>query len=75
MKLKEYPFDRFGCREIRVIDDTDCACEGDDAFAVAHLLLTSKFDVRGIAATGFMHMEGSAEKVLMLLQSFWMSWD
>lgn len=62
MKLKEYPFDRFGCREIRVIDDTDCACEGDDAFAVAHLLLTSKFDVRGIAATGFMHMEGSAEK-------------
>ena len=43
--LKEYPYDKFGTSEIRVICDTDCACEADDPFAIAHLLITSKFDI------------------------------
>lgn len=60
--LKEYPFDRYGYSEIRVIDDTDFACEGDDPFATVHLLLTSKFDVRAITAEHFSHIPGSAQQ-------------
>ena len=60
--LKEYPFDPYGYTEIRVINDTDCACEADDAFAVAHILLTSKFDVRAVTAANFQHEEGSEQK-------------
>lgn len=60
--LKEYPFDKYGYSEIRVIDDTDFACEGDDPFATAHLLLTSKFDVRAINAANFMHQPDSVQK-------------
>lgn len=59
--LKEYPYDKFGTSEIRVICDTDCACEADDPFAVAHLLITSKFDIKAINAANFVHMPGTAE--------------
>lgn len=38
---------------IRVIIDTDAACEADDQFAVVHALLTPKFVVRGIIAEQF----------------------
>ena len=61
-KLKPYPFDEYGYSEIRVIDDTDFACEGDDPFATCHLLLTSKFDVKAITAANFMHDPTSAQK-------------
>lgn len=60
--LKEYPFDTYGFKQIRVIDDTDCACEGDDAFAVAHILMTSKFDVRAITAAQYLYDPNSVEK-------------
>ena len=60
--LKPYPFDAYGVNEIRVIDDTDFACEGDDPFATAQLLLTSKFDVRAITAANFMHQPDSVQK-------------
>ena len=60
--LKPYPFDEYGYLEVRVIDDTDFACEGDDPFATAHLLLTSKCDVRAITAANYMHRADSVEK-------------
>lgn len=59
--LKEYPYDKFGTSEIRVICDTDCACEADDPFAIAHLLITSKFDIKAINAANFVRMPGTAE--------------
>lgn len=62
MVLKKYPYDDYGCAALRVIDDTDCACEGDDPFAVAHLLITSKFDVRAVTAENYLHQADSAEK-------------
>ena len=77
MPVKSYPFDPYGYSEIRVIDDTDCACEGDDAFAIAHLLLTSKFDVRAINAANFLHRDDSVEQsfeaILRLLEAMDMS--
>ncbi len=60
--LKPYPFDAYGSSEIRVIDDTDFACEGDDPFATAQLLLVNKFDVRAITAANFLHQEDSVER-------------
>lgn len=62
MLMKAYPFDKYGYSEIRVIDDTDCACEGDDAFAIAHLLMTSKFDIRAINAANFRHEVDSVQR-------------
>ena len=40
-------------KKIRVIIDTDAACEADDQYAVAHALMTQKFIVRGITAEHF----------------------
>ena len=60
--LKEYPFDQYGYEELRVIDDTDCAAEADDAFALAHVLLTSKFDVKAVTAANFEHQEDSVQR-------------
>lgn len=40
-------------KKIRVLIDTDAACEADDPFAIVHALLTPKFDVRGILAEQF----------------------
>ena len=40
-------------KRIRVIIDTDAACEADDQYAIVHALLTPKFDVRGIIAEQF----------------------
>lgn len=69
--LKEYPFDKYGCSEVRVIDDTDFACEGDDPFATVQLLLTAKFDVRAITAANFLHepdsVRRSYDKILEML--------
>ncbi len=69
--LKPYPFDKYGATEIRVIDDTDFACEGDDPFATLQLLLVNKFDVRAITAASFLHQPGSVQlsydKILEML--------
>ncbi|WP_099466651.1 nucleoside hydrolase [Konateibacter massiliensis] len=40
-------------KQIRVIIDTDAYAEGDDQYAIAHALLTPKFDVVGIVAAHF----------------------
>lgn len=50
-------------KRIRVIVDTDAACEADDPFAIAHALMTKKFEVKGILAEHFV-VEGSVEKSL-----------
>lgn len=47
--LYEVPDDR----KIRVIIDTDAACEADDPFAIAQALMIKKFIVKGIIATHF----------------------
>lgn len=41
-------------KKIRVIVHTDCKNEADDQFALAHHLMTPKFDVRGIVAGHFL---------------------
>lgn len=40
-------------KKLRVIVDTDAACEADDPFAVAHALLSKKLDVKAIFAEQF----------------------
>lgn len=40
-------------KKIRLLVYTDCANEADDQYAVAHILMTPKFDVRGIIAAHF----------------------
>lgn len=37
-------------KKIRVIIDTDAACEADDQYAIAHALMTQKFIIKGICA-------------------------
>ena len=50
-------------KKIRVIVDTDAACEADDPFAIAHALMSPKLMVKGITAVHFAE-PGSAEKSL-----------
>ena len=40
-------------KKIRVIVDTDAACEADDPFAIAHALLCKKFEMKAIFAEHF----------------------
>lgn len=40
-------------KRLRVIIDTDAACEADDPFAIAHGLMTPRFIVKGILAEQF----------------------
>ena len=48
-------------KKIRVIIDTDAACEADDQYAIAHALMTQKFIVKGITAEHFRE-EGSESR-------------
>ncbi|MBE5779380.1 MAG: nucleoside hydrolase [Clostridiales bacterium] len=48
-------------KKLRVIIDTDTACEADDPFAIAHALLSPKLMVKGIVAEHF-RVEGSMER-------------
>lgn len=54
-------------KKVRVIVHTDCKNEADDQFALAHHLMTPKFDVKGIVAGHFWKnpqtygMEGTAK--------------
>lgn len=54
-------FDVPDYKKIRVIVDTDAACEADDPFAIVHALLSPKLIVKGIVAEHF-HVEGSVER-------------
>ncbi len=49
-------------KKIRVIIDTDAACEADDQFAIVHALLTPRFLVEGIIAEQF-NNHGSEKSV------------
>lgn len=40
-------------KKIRLIVDTDAACEADDPFAIAQALMTKKFDIRALVAAHF----------------------
>lgn len=56
---------KFGVQEkkkVRVILDTDAACEADDPFAIVQALLTPRFHVKGIVAELFVN-DGSVESV------------
>jgi len=55
-------------KKIRVIVDTDAACEADDPFAIAHALMSPKLIVKGITAVHFAE-EGSAEKSLQEIRT------
>ena len=48
-------------KKIRVIVDTDAACEADDPFAIVHALLSPKLLVQGILAEHF-NEEGSMQR-------------
>lgn len=48
--LRKRPFSFPTDKSIRVIADTDCNCECDDQFCIAHMLMTPRFDMRGIIA-------------------------
>ena len=50
-------------KKIRVIIDTDAACEADDPFAIVQGLLSPKLTVKGIVAEHFVS-EGSMERSL-----------
>ena len=48
-------------KKIRVIVDTDAACEADDPFAIAHALLCKKFDIKAIFAEQFGSPDSTAK--------------
>lgn len=50
------------CKKLRVIVDSDAACEADDQFAIAHALMTPRFIVKGIIAEQFFS-DGGEESV------------
>ncbi len=48
-----FNFDIPDYKKIRVIVDTDAACEADDPFAIVHALLSPKLIIKGIVAEHF----------------------
>lgn len=54
-------FDIPDYKKIRVIIDTDAACEADDPFAIVQALLSPKLIVKGIAAEHFV-VQGSMDR-------------
>ena len=68
--MKKAPYQVPECKRIRVLIDTDCHCEADDQFAVAHQLMTPKFDVVGIAAEHYAKNFGATSVADSMQQSF-----
>lgn len=58
MKSFGYKFSVQEKKRVRVILDTDAACEADDQFAIAHALMTPLFDIKGIVAEQFCGRRG-----------------
>ena len=56
-------FDVADAKKIRVIIDSDTACEADDPFAIAHALMSPRLIVKAIVAEHF-RQPGSMEKSL-----------
>ena len=51
--MTDIGFDIPDYKKIRVIVDTDAACEADDPFAIVHALLSPKLLVKGVVAEHF----------------------
>lgn len=65
-------FDIPDYKKIRVIVDTDAACEADDPFAIVHALLSPKLIVKGICAEHFAvcdSMEKSFGEIRTILEA------
>jgi len=65
-------FDVTDSKRIRVIIDTDAACEADDPFAIVHALLSPKLIVKGIVAEHFNEagsMEKSFQEITTILEA------
>ena len=59
-------------KKVRVIVDTDAACEADDPYAIVHALLSPKLIVKGIVAEHFVEedsMERSYEEIRTILEA------
>ena len=70
--MSEVGFDIPDYKKIRVIVDTDAACEADDPFAIVHALLSPKLLVKGIVAEHFNvahSMEDSYNEILNIKQA------
>ena len=70
--MSEIGFDIPDYKKIRVIVDTDAACEADDPFAIVHALLSPKLIVRGIVAEHFNvphSMEDSYNEISVIKQA------
>lgn len=70
--MSEVGFDIPDCKKIRVIVDTDAACEADDPFAIVHALLSPKLMVKGVVAEHFNvahSMEDSYNEILNIKQA------
>ncbi len=64
--MMDIGFDIPDYKKIRVIVDTDAACEADDPFAIVHALLSPKLIVKGVVAEHFNvphSMEDSLEEI------------
>ena len=65
-------FDIQDYKKIRIILDTDAACEADDPFAIVHALLSPKLLVQGIVAEHFNEegsMQRSYEEIMTILHA------
>lgn len=63
-------------KKLRVVIDTDAACEADDPFAIAHALMSPKLVVKGILAEQFGYPEStkkSYEEIQTLLDAMGLS--
>ena len=59
-------------KKVRVIVDTDAACEADDPFAIVHALLSPKLIVKGITAEHFAQddsMQRSYDEICTILEA------
>lgn len=60
--MRKRPFTFPHDKSVRVIFDTDAACEADDQYAIAHALLTPRFDIKAFTAEQFISQSGSEEQ-------------
>ena len=68
--MKKAPYEVPASKKVRVLIDTDCHCEADDQYAVAHQLMTPKFEVVGIAAEHYAKNFGAVSVADSMQQSF-----
>ena len=51
--MQNYKFSVQSKKKLRIIIDTDAACEADDQYAIVHALLTPRLIIKGIVAEQF----------------------